>query len=360
MRNFSSRLQTWYKDHRRPLPFRDTQDPYRTWIAEIILQQTRIAQGLPHYERFIKTFPKIQDLALTSEKEVLYLWQGLGYYSRARNLHKGARYIFYELGGKFPKTAQAWRRVCGVGPYTAAALASFLHREKVPTLDGNVFRVATRLFGIAEPIARSSTRRRIEGLLLDLMPDDDPGEFNQALMEFGSLHCSPRPKCVSCPFQTDCYAYLHQNTGSFPNKGIKKALKDRFFHYILIQQGDKILFRKRGQKDIWQGLYEPLLVEREKLCGWDELKSDLNPCLRKNKPSLISGSVRHVLTHQRLHIIFFHLSLDKTEDLNKMASDLEMSAFLPALIPLPIVLGRYLIREETGTYGRPKSSATAG
>ena len=348
-RVFVRGLLRWYGAHRRDLPFRglcwvwhDLGSLQDMGSAEVILQQTRIEQGLPHYERFIEAgFPDVQALASSSEDEVLRVWQGLGYYSRARNLRLAARHVVQELGGCFPDSAEGWQRLRGVGPYTAAAIASFAYEERVPTVDGNVFRVVTRLFGLYDDISTMRARNKVETLLRARMPKRSPGEFNEALMEFGSLHCTPRPKCDTCPFIETCYAFAHNCISALPFKREKKPLKHRFFHYLVIHHGERLLLQQRREKDIWQNLYQPYLVEAGESKLWPALRLQAQVPL-KLTPFAISNPITHLLTHQKLHLRFFHFASSSERAFLTLADNLSLFVGEWRHVPLPVVIQRYL------------------
>lgn len=291
------------------MPWRRTADPYLIWLSEIILQQTRVQQGLPYYEKFAEAFPTVADLALAPEQEVLRLWQGLGYYSRARNLHSCAKTVSEQYGGRFPDNFKELLKLKGVGPYTAAAIASFAFKEVVPVVDGNVFRVLARIFGITTDIAQPSAYKEFSSLALNIIDPQQPDVFNQAIMEFGAMHCTPqKPLCLYCPVKENCYAYGHSLQKELPVKNSKINVKHRYFHYFLLSTGDgKFLMHKRENKDIWNGLYDFYLIEREKFYSPDELKDSVLQQLQSKNCTLVyeSAEYRHQLTHQRLHVKFF-------------------------------------------------------
>ena len=291
------------------MPWRRTKDPYPIWLSEIILQQTRVEQGLPYWERFLDKFPTISDLANAPEEKVLRLWQGLGYYSRARNLHATAKYIHENLDDNFPTTYDEILKLKGIGPYTAAAIASFCFGEKTPVVDGNVFRFAARYFGIEVDIASSNAREKFEKVLLEIIPEKDPGVFNQAMMEFGARVCSPSPNCADCPFNQDCFAFQQKKQKSLPIKTKKVKVRDRFFNYLVLKQDEKIFMKIRGPKDVWQGLYDFYLIEGE----LDEQRvlektSDLFKGIAFSVEN-ISEEMKHILSHQKIKARFFELGI---------------------------------------------------
>lgn len=260
--NFTLTLTNWYQENQRNLPWRHTDNPYYIWLSEIILQQTRVNQGLSYYNNFIKEFPSIKDLALADTSLVLKMWQGLGYYSRAKNLHETAKYIHYELNDIFPKNYQEIVKLKGIGPYTAAAIASFAYREPIAVVDGNVFRVFSRFFGIYEDIAKTKNRAIFQELGNELIDKKNPDIFNQALMDFGATLCKPKkPLCEECPLSNECYAFRNNKISDLPVKSNNIKIKDRYFHYLISENSDSIYLKQRLEKDIWQGLYEFPLLE---------------------------------------------------------------------------------------------------
>jgi A/G-specific adenine glycosylase len=258
-------LDTWYTDFGRTLPWRGIDDPYRIWLSEIILQQTRIEQGRDYYHRFVEAFPTVSDLAAASEEQVLRLWQGLGYYSRARNLHAAAQYIMNECNGVFPSDYEGVLKLKGVGRYTAAAIASFAFRLPYPVIDGNVYRFISRLYGIHTPIGTTAAYREFETLLAKLIDKERPDLFNQAIMDFGSIYCKPiEPDCTSCIFYRECVARNEGQVALLPAKPLHKQATTRYFYYLDTRwdlSRQTMLMYQRGPGDIWQGLYEPPLLE---------------------------------------------------------------------------------------------------
>lgn len=262
IRFFRERLMLWFAQNHRPLPWKGEKDPYKIWLSEIILQQTRVEQGLPYYQRFIARYPHIRDLAAAPEDELLKLWEGLGYYSRARNLHATAKYIAFERNGIFPDTFEALRSLKGVGDYTAAAIASFAFNLPYAVLDGNVFRVIARFFGIETPVNAPEAKKEFAAIAQQLLDPDRPGDFNQAMMDFGATHCTPQqPGCPLCPLQTECVAFRTGKAGVLPVKTKAPARKERFFIYLVINYHENTLLKKRVEKDIWRNLYEFPLLE---------------------------------------------------------------------------------------------------
>lgn len=298
---FSNSIISWYRENPRHLPWRETQDPYKIWLSEIILQQTRVAQGLPYYEAFAKTYPTVQALAEAPEAEVLRLWQGLGYYSRARNLHACAKYIWNELGGTFPNTYASLIQLKGVGSYTAAAISSFAFGEVQAVVDGNVFRVLARYFGSATDIASSKGKKEFEALANTLIPNDAPGEFNQAMMDFGSRCCTPKnPTCGSCPLAGTCFAFQKDLVHFLPVKINKTKVKERVLNYLVIRCAGQVVWNKRGEGDIWTGLYDFPLKEQERFPWQEHLRQEA---------VLFPKKYRHLLSHQRILGSFWEIEL---------------------------------------------------
>lgn len=294
---FSHQIISWYQANPRDLPWRGIDDPYRIWLSEVILQQTRVAQGLPYYYAFVSAYPTVSDLANAPEEEVLRLWQGLGYYSRARNLHACAKFIANELSGNFPSTYDELLKLKGVGSYTAAAIASFAFGEVQAVVDGNVFRVLARYFGIDTDIASSGGKKEFEKLANQLIPEGQPAEFNQAMMDFGARLCTPKnPNCSTCPLQVTCFAFKNNLQGELPVKINKTKVKQRDLHYLVIRCGEKWVWRKRGQGDIWTGLHDfPEL---------DRTKPDLDYPIQK-----VPKDYRHLLSHQKLSAQFSEMDI---------------------------------------------------
>nr|WP_262710101.1 A/G-specific adenine glycosylase [Hymenobacter aquaticus] len=346
---FAQALLEWYPRHRRDLPWRHTRNPYAIWLSEVILQQTRVKQGLPYYLDFITTYPTVHDLAAAPEDEVLRHWQGLGYYSRARNMHHTAQQVVREYAGVFPDTYNELLKLRGVGQYTAAAIASFAFGEKVAVLDGNVYRVLSRVFGITSDIAAPATRKEFQALADTLIPAAAPDEFNQAIMEFGAIQCTPvKPDCLFCPLQSQCYAFQHGMVQELPVKSKAKASRTRYFHYLVLRHDDTLYLKKRGAKDIWQGLYDFALTETEAA----ELPAlDLAAAVtalggtidtsRAEEPVL---ALRHVLSHQKVEARFHPVQL--TQPLP--AAALAASGLAPFTLeqahdlPKPVLIANYI------------------
>lgn len=305
----SSILQRWYSQNLRDLPWRQTSDPYRIWLSEIILQQTRVVQGLAYYERFIKTFPSVNHLAAASTDEVLKLWQGLGYYSRARNLHKAAQQVvagsWHDAAGKavaFPTQYADLITLTGVGRYTAAAIASFSSGEAVAVVDGNVYRVLSRLFDIDTPIDTTTGQKTYAALAHELLDTQQAALHNQAIMEFGALQCTPtRPDCPQCPLIEKCMAYMHNTIEMRPVKAKKVKVRERHLHYYIIIEQQQVWVHQRKEGDIWQGLWEFYHEEEQPNAQLEAL------------PAITSFDIKHQLTHQTLLCSFKVIQLNGSE-----------------------------------------------
>ncbi|MCB9252588.1 MAG: A/G-specific adenine glycosylase [Flavobacteriales bacterium] len=292
--SLSESLLRWYGEHKRPLPWRKNKDPYKVWLSEIILQQTRIDQGRPYFERFAAKYPDVHSLANADEVEVLNLWQGLGYYSRARNLHHTAKFVSGKLGGNFPHTQKDLRKLKGIGEYTSAAIASICFSEAVPVVDGNVMRVISRIYLIPDALNDTAQKAKIYKHAVNLLDRSNPGDFNQAIMELGSLICKPfKPECEICPVSSFCGAYKHQKTTEYPKPKIKLVKKERslFFLIPVFNNGCSLLTR-RNTSDIWKGLYTFPLLDKEKH------KERLQRKLAEKACPIETISIKHILSHQ--------------------------------------------------------------
>jgi A/G-specific adenine glycosylase len=316
---FSGLLLRWNKDkNRRAMPWKGEKDPYRIWLSEIILQQTRVEQGLKYYQHFIEVYPDIESLAAAPDEQVYKSWEGLGYYSRCRNLLSTARTVSSELGGVFPKTFDEIRRLKGVGPYTASAIASFAFNEPHAVLDGNVFRVLSRIFAIEKPVDTTEGKKYFTALANELLDKRNPGEYNQAIMDFGALICKPSPECDECPFKKNCEAYLQDRVSLFPVKRKKAASKKRWFEYFILEHDGKVAIRQRVEKDIWRELYEFPLIEsaKEATENFAAKKAEAWLGISKKDYSVleISSSFKQQLTHQQIHARFIKLRLNRKTD----------------------------------------------
>lgn len=336
---FSKVLLNWYQENKRDLPWRRTTDPYKIWLSEIILQQTRVDQGLPYYLKFTQTFPTIFDLASASEDQVLKLWQGLGYYSRARNLHETAKRIVNEFNGVFPNSFEDIKSLKGVGDYTASAIASISFGLPHAVVDGNVYRVLSRVFGIYEPINTTSGIKIFKSLAQELLAKNDPANFNQAIMEFGARHCKPnQPFCDNCGFKESCVARIKNEVSIVPVKIKKAKVKKRYFNYlVVVDNANKTLIQQRLDKGIWQKLFEFPIIETQHIASEDEiLRSSLLQELFSDSKELKfykfnSEPVIHKLSHQHLHTTFWIFETAKNHICNTHISNLGAFAF-PVLI----------------------------
>lgn len=319
---FREKLMAWFAQSHRPLPWKGEADPYLIWLSEIILQQTRVEQGLPYFERFRAQYPDVYHLAEASEDEIMKLWEGLGYYSRARNLHQAAQYIVQELGGQFPATYEGILRLKGVGPYTAAAIASFAFGLPYAVVDGNVFRVLSRFFGIETAVDSSSGKKQFAEIAQALLAKEQPGPHNQAMMDFGATHCTPRaPSCSTCPLQTGCHAFQQGRVEYLPVKEKKIEKKNRFFHYLIFNQQGQVWIQKRVGKDIWKHLYEFPLLELNQPVSDETVIRNSAPwqqLLGKSsaKVSQASRPFSQVLTHQKIQATFWEINVTDEAALN--------------------------------------------
>ena len=304
--NFNDELLNWYQNNKRDLPWRNTTDAYVIWLSEIILQQTRVEQGMPYFNRFLDKYPTVTSFAAASEDEILKLWQGLGYYSRGRNMLKTARLVQEQYGGVFPQKYNELIKLTGIGEYTAAAISSFSVNEAKAVVDGNVYRVLARYLGIDEPINSSNGKKLFQQAANDFLNSKMPGMHNQAMMELGAVICKPKnPACGICPVRTGCYAFIHNAINSLPVKLNKVKVRERYFNYFLINDGDNVLVNKRAETDIWANMYDLPLIETTTLLTPEQLLTDIQvvELFGKNlKISEISPVKKHVLTHQRLYV----------------------------------------------------------
>jgi A/G-specific adenine glycosylase len=346
MSPFAENLLIWYKSIKRDLPWRANTNPYNVWISEIILQQTRVAQGMDYYLRFLNAFPTVHDLAAAKEADVLRLWQGLGYYSRARNLLEAARWVVNNNRGQFPSTIVDLRKLKGVGPYTAAAIGSICFDLNVPAVDGNAYRVAARYFGIDFPIDEHGSMAVFSEVLHSAMFGTKPGDFNQAVMELGALICTPlQPNCLVCPLMAGCSAFAEKKTTVLPTKKKKTAVKEIFLNYIFVTCGDKFLMRLRMENGIWKNLWDFPAVESESPIGREKVIEIIKEKLTLDD-FIVSGAkdeVTHLLTHRKLRISFIHLSVDSLE----IGSDeyARVSFQEAEKLPKPIPIVNFLIRK---------------
>ncbi|QNF33317.1 A/G-specific adenine glycosylase [Adhaeribacter swui] len=313
---FANTLLNWYNRHQRTLPWRETKDPYAIWLSEVILQQTRVSQGLPYYLDFIATYPTVQDLAHAPIDDVLRHWQGLGYYSRARNMHQTAKYITHECHGIFPNTYKGLLQLKGIGPYTAAAIASFAFKEKVAVVDGNVYRVLARVFGLAEDTASGAGKKAFQLLADSLISAEHPDTYNQAIMEFGAIQCTPlMPDCLFCPLQQVCYAFQHGLVQVLPHKTKAKASRLRHFHYLVFRHENTFFLKRRAENDIWQGLYDFYLLpnEEEPTLNLEVIKQHIAQLNAPVEYAFIQEPVKtykRILSHQKILAKFYLIPLE--------------------------------------------------
>lgn len=307
---FSHLILSWYATHKRDLPWRNISDPYLIWVSEIILQQTQIVQGQAYYHRFVEAFPTVESLANAEEDEVLRLWQGLGYYSRARNMLKAAKQIVAD--GGFPDHYDAIIKLPGVGDYTASAISSFAFGQPCAVVDGNVYRVLSRYFGIPTPIDTTQGKKLFKGLAQRMLPHKQSADYNQAMMDFGAMQCTPQsPKCESCPLADSCEALRTNRVEAYPVKAKKVKSKQRYFVYVRVETPEGVLLSKRQKGDIWQGLYEYPLLEFSQRPNLNMVLSHPMFC---NVPSeatwsVVVENVKHVLTHQVINASLYSLTV---------------------------------------------------
>ena len=348
MNSVSDILLDWYAREGRDLPWRRTRDPYRIWLSEVILQQTRVAQGAEYYLRFTERFPDAASLASASEDEVLKLWQGLGYYSRARNLHAAARQIVERFGGRFPVALEEVRSLRGVGDYTVAAVCSAAYDTPCAVVDGNVYRVLARLFDLDVPIDTTAGKRTFAELAQSQLDTAHPGRYNQAVMDFGAIQCTPvSPRCEGCPLAGRCLALAAGTVAARPVKQGKTRVRDRWFHYLHVSSGDRTLLRRREGSDIWQGLYEFPLIET---AGPAELPDIVGLAqfreLLDDAPWHLVRSIplpKHQLSHQTLHAVVHRI---ETPWLTPAAAAMAVPTAALGDYAVPRLIDRYLIKYQ--------------
>ncbi|MFI1744997.1 A/G-specific adenine glycosylase [Thalassobellus sediminis] len=339
---FSKTLIRWYSINKRVLPWRQTNNPYYIWLSEIILQQTQVKQGLPYYEAFVTKYPTVFDLATANESDVLKLWQGLGYYSRARNLHASAKYVANELKGEFPNNYKDLLKLKGVGDYTASAIASICFNEVTAVVDGNVYRVLARYFGIDTPINSSKGSKEFKQLAQELIDHKNPAEFNQAIMEFGATQCKPQsPDCSVCPFQNGCIAFNKNKISDLPVKIKSAKAKKKYFNFLVfISKDEKTILEKREGKGIWRNLYQFPLVETEKevdatllqplIVEHDLLRNASFELVLYNKDAII-----HKLSHQHLYTKFWIINVEEIKQKGVLIDEIHG-------YPVPILIGNFI------------------
>ena len=339
--NFSNTLIYWYLQNKRDLPWRKTKNPYLIWLSEIILQQTRVDQGLDYYLKFSHAFPTVFDLANAQENHILNLWQGLGYYSRARNLHYSAKYIVNNLNGNFPKTYTELLSLKGVGDYTASAIASICFNEPTAVVDGNVYRVLARYFGIYTPINSTKGQKEFKKLAQDLIDSNNPGNHNQAIMEFGAKQCKPQnPVCTDCPLQNSCIALKNKTITRLPVKVNKTKVTKRYFNYLVINANQHTVLNRRATKGIWQNLYEFPLIESNHEIDMVDLISHktFQQLFSKNNTRVKlynQTPILHKLSHQHLHTKFWIVTTTQLFDESILWIDFEK-------FPVPILIHNFV------------------
>jgi A/G-specific adenine glycosylase len=339
--NFTQEVVSWYLINKRDLPWRETRDPYIIWLSEIIMQQTRVEQGLPYFMRFAENYPTVADFASATEDEILKHWQGLGYYSRGRNMHHTAQMVMENHAGYFPSNYDDLLKLKGVGEYTAAAISSFSANEAKAVVDGNVFRLLSRYFGIGTPINLGAGKKQFSTLANNLLDKAEPGTYNQAVMEFGSLQCKPiKPDCSICPLQPGCTAYLSHRVHTLPVKLKSKQVRDRYFNFIVAMKDQCVLIGKRGGRDIWENLYQLPLFETESAVDASLLIKDPDFTRVFGENVLIktiSAPMRHLLSHQRLNAQFIEITNYRDQEISEnglfYANSTDLSTFAqPKLI----------------------------
>jgi len=340
--NFTQTLTYWYSVNKRDFPWRGTKNPYKIWLSEIIMQQTQIKQGLPYYEAFINKYPTVFDLANANEQEVLKLWQGLGYYSRARNLHYTARYIANDLKGQFPDNYKDLLFLKGVGDYTASAIASICYDEKTAVVDGNVYRVLSRFFGVDTPINSSKGIKYFKELAQSLLPKQDIGNYNQAIMDFGSRQCRPKnPDCATCPLNNKCVALKNNLVGALPVKINKtKVTKKHINFLVFISDDGKTVLEKRTKNGIWKNLYQFPLVETNRKLTLNSFKQNQDVLkILADKVYSVSryneDEIVHKLSHQHLYTSFWIVKVQKLNSNAILISEIHD-------FPVPILISRFI------------------
>ncbi len=342
---FSDKILDWYSKNKRNLPWRGSRDPYKIWLSEIILQQTRVAQGTPYYLKFVAAFPKVTDLAKAEEETVLKLWQGLGYYSRARNLHTAAKTVVNDYGGAFPTAYKELLKLKGVGDYTASAIASICYDERQAVVDGNVYRVLSRYFGISSPINSTEGVKYFKGLAQELLHKNNVRDYNQGIMEFGAMQCTPKnPGCSSCPLGETCIALKENSIDILPVKLKKTKVRTRYFNYLVpIYRDEKgvsyTLIKQRKGKGIWQNLWEFPLLESEQNINLKNIEDDYGEIIKGAESVHISiyneDAVVHKLSHQHLHTKFWILEMNNVHESFIPVTELDK-------YPVPVLISTFI------------------
>ncbi len=314
MKVFSDKIIRWYHQNKRDLPWRNTQNPYFIWLSEIIMQQTRVEQGMPYYLAFVKAFPAVKYLAKAPNDRIMKMWQGLGYYSRARNLHTTAKIIQEKHNGVFPKSFDEVIKLKGIGEYTAAAIVSFAYNQPHAVVDGNVYRVLARVFGIKTPIDSSKGKKDFLKLANELIDKKNAGIYNQAIMEFGAIQCKPlNPNCSNCVLQAMCYAFETKQINELPIKEKKTKVRNRYFNYVVLKNKNETLIKKRTEKDIWVNLFDFPLIETAKKISLDDFfnSAEWEKMIGKNKYVVkkVSGEYKHILSHQKIFACFYEVEV---------------------------------------------------
>lgn len=350
MKDFTLRILKWYAENKRDLPWRKTNDPYKIWLSEIILQQTRVDQGRDYYLRFVEAFPGIHAMAESSEEKVLKLWQGLGYYSRARNLHATARQVSGQYHGRFPETYDELLGLKGIGPYTAAAIASIAFGRAVPVIDGNVIRVLARYYGIKEAYGNARQKKIFESYAWQSLYKQDAGTYNQAIMEFGALYCTPsKPDCTNCILKENCFAHNENLVPQLPVRTARIGLKQRYFNYLVIRYKNKgrqeIYFRRRNAEDIWKNLYDFPLIESGSFLKNEKLLEKVKD-LAGHEISFLKKTreFQHLLTHRKIRASFFIFDLSKKLDLYEDCIWVNHSKLRE--LPVPRLIEKFLQEEK--------------
>ncbi|WP_338732585.1 A/G-specific adenine glycosylase [Mangrovimonas cancribranchiae] len=336
---FSQTLTNWYSVNKRDLPWRNTVDPYRIWLSEIILQQTQIKQGLPYYQAFVNAYPNVKSLADASQDDVLKLWQGLGYYSRARNLHETAKHVAYNLNGSFPDSYKELLKLKGVGDYTASAIASICYNEKKAVLDGNVYRVLSRYFGVDEPINTSKGFKVFKVLAQEQLDCNNPANYNQAIMDFGATQCTPKKvACKNCPLMEGCVAYRKDLVEALPIKLKVKKPKKKYYNFLVYLSADnKTLLEQRQGKGIWEGLYQFPLLETEKPITHADLKKQIanNQKQAFDLRLFNTKDIVHKLSHQHLYTKFWIIDVQELSENSILFSELKS-------YPVPVLIEKFI------------------
>lgn len=349
---FANTLLTWHSSIDRQLPWKTDNDPYKIWLSEIIMQQTRVAQGTPYYLKFIHAYPTITDLANAPEDDIMKLWQGLGYYSRARNLLHAAQTVRDQYNGIFPINYEEILKLKGIGKYTAAAISSFAYGLEYPVVDGNVIRVLSRYFGITEAVDSTATLKSINVLAKELITNSDPAAYNQAIMDFGALHCTPKkPKCDSCPFNAECLAYKQDLISTIPIKSKKIKKKTRHLHYLILKDETSLILKHRQEKDIWQALYDYPCIENNTKAPLtaEEINQFVTQHFNQNIKSIDwpSKTYKHILSHQTLFGQFYTILVETIEKVNPPY--LTICTDQQSVYAMPVLLTNHIKDQEAPT-----------